>query len=136
MESGGDRLCQTSPIPRSPDGDNKPTDLSGRIVLGAWYDNHTGMWTSWLSNRVTNLNVFSTVLSIEEMQKMTKDENCGSEGDYLAWRDMQWSLKDKYGIARIESMVDAAEVCKSHPPINYYGAGVSLEATKFPNTNL
>ena len=121
-------LVENATVDQLKDIENKPTDLSGRIVLGAWYDNHTGMWTSWLSNRVTNLNVFSTVLSVEEMQKMTEDENCGSEGDYLAWRDMQWSLKDRYGIARIESMVDAAEVCKSHPPISYYGTGVSWES--------
>ena len=34
MGSSGDRLCQTSPIPRSPDGDNKMlcTALNGRGV--------------------------------------------------------------------------------------------------------
>ena len=33
VRSGGDRLCQTSPIPRSPDGDkNQNQDLSLRIA--------------------------------------------------------------------------------------------------------
>ena len=38
------------------------------------------------------------------------------EGDYLAWKDMQWKLN---GEASIET-VDEKEPCMGHPPFNLY----------------
>ena len=62
---------------------NKPSDLTGKIVLGAWQGSGSKRWET-MSNRVTNLNIFSTALTIGEMQEHTMGGNCTFEGDYLA----------------------------------------------------
>ena len=59
----------------------KPKDLSKKLVLGArslgW------VWFA-LTHKVTNLNIFSSALRVEEMKTMTGEEGCIKEGDYLA----------------------------------------------------
>ena len=106
---------------------NKPTNLSGRIVLGAWQFTASKKWAPFLSNQVTNLNIFSSALTIGEMQRNTMEGGCGRRGDYLAWENMQWVLK---GQARVE-FVDAKEVCSKHPSFNLYPAPyLSLESCK------
>ena len=104
---------------------NKPTDLTGKIVLGAFQNSGTKTWIDvWLSNQVSNLNIFSRFLTLEEIKKeYTKGGRCCSEGDYLAWQDMQWNLNDK---ARIE-YVTRDEVCKSHPSLNLYPASFQMK---------
>ena len=74
-----------------------------------------------MSNRVTNLQIFSTALTIGEMQQHTVGGNCAPEGDYLAWRQMQWTVK---GEASIET-VDEREPCMSQPSFNLYPARYS-----------
>ena len=74
-----------------------------------------------MSNRVTNLNIFSTALTIGEMQEHTMGGNCAVEGDYLAWGEMQWKLK---GEASIEN-VDEKEPCIGQPSFNLYPAKYS-----------
>ena len=92
--------------------------------MGAFQSSGTKKWIDyWLSNQVSNLNIFSRFLSVEEMKENTKGDKCSSEGDYLAWRDMQWTLNDK---ARIE-YVTTDEVCKSHPSLNLYPASFEME---------
>ena len=103
---------------------NKPSDLSGKIVLGAFQSLGTKKWEdSWLSNQVTNLNIFSRILTIKEMVEITKGERFASEGDYLAWEDMQWNLNDR---AHIE-YVNSDETSKSHPSLNLYPAQYNME---------
>ena len=59
----------------------KPRDLSKKLVLGAIY--YAGSW--YASNtRVTNLNIYSSPLSIERMKRMTRSGSYVEEGDYLA----------------------------------------------------
>ena len=92
---------------------NKPKDLSNKVVLGA--RSYGGIWFQ-PSQKVTNLNIYSSFLSIERMKNMTKDESCVEEGDYLAWGDMEWIL---HGQARIET-VDKEEPCKGEPYVDLY----------------
>ena len=63
-------------------------DLNTEIVLGS--TPYGGFWLA-PSHKVTNLNIFSSALSVEEMKSITgEEEGCIGEGDYLAWGDMEW----------------------------------------------
>ena len=75
---------------------SRPKDFSRKLVWGAWP--YSGVWRT-PSGKVTNLNVFSSPLAIEKMKSMTRGEGFVEEGDYLAWRDMEWIL---HGQARME----------------------------------
>ena len=96
-------------------------NLSKRVILGArsW----AGNWAA-LSQSVTNLNIYSSSKSIEKMKSMTEGEICAEEGDYLAWRDMEWIL---HGQAFIET-VDVNVPCKGDPYVDLY-------YTPFPRWN-
>ena len=71
---------------------NHPSDLSGHLLLGKMKFASQN-WGS-MKNKVTMLNVFSSTLPIDKMQKLTiiGEERCTLEGDYLSWTDMQWTL--------------------------------------------
>ena len=90
-----------------------PKNLSGKLILGA--QPYAGKWKS-VSNKVTQLNIFSSSLSVEEMKSMTKDENCIKDGDYLAWESMEWIL---HGNAKIET-VRITEPCEGAPLANFF----------------
>ena len=89
---------------------NSPKDLSGKILLGT--HKYSKIWLT-RSNKVTNLNIFSSLMSIERMVRMATggEEECGEEGDYLAWRDTQWTL---LGDAVAEE-VERGEACQNYP---------------------
>ena len=69
-----------------------------RILLGRlkW---PSGIWGQ-LSNKVTALNIFSSAIPLEEMQKMTSEssEDCAKAGDLIAWDNMVWTLKGTSGL--------------------------------------
>ena len=92
---------------------SRPIDLSNKLVLGAFQ--YGGNWYT-RSVRVTNLNVFSSLMSKEKMKSVTKGGSCGEEGDYLAWGDMEWIL---LGQTRIET-VDKEESCQVEPYVNFF----------------
>ena len=94
----------------------RPENLTGRVLLGA-YKARSG-WIS-LSNKVTNLNIFSTLLTIEKMVRMTLGgvEECGEQGDYLAWRETHWAL---HGEAVME------EVASEEPSLDWSHSWLSL----------
>ena len=92
---------------------SQPKDLSNKIVLSA--KSYGGNWFS-ASQKVTNMNIFESALSIEKMKSVTGGENCLEEGDYLAWADMEWIL---HGEARIET-IDKEEPCRKEPLVNLY----------------
>ena len=96
---------------------NRPRDLTGRLLLGAY--KHPAGW-QLCSNKVTNLNVYSSALSISKMKSLTTagSSSCGEEGDYLRWADTTWNL---FGNAKIEQ-VPLDEPCKPIPHINVYMA--------------
>ena len=92
---------------------SRPRDLERKLVLGA--RSYSGLWQA-ASNKVTNLNIFSSALSVEKMKRMTGEESCVEDGDYLAWGDMEWIL---HGKASMET-VDKGELCKGEPNVNLY----------------
>ena len=89
----------------------KPKNLSKKLVLGA--RSYAGIWFV-PSQKVTDLNIFSTALSIEK--GMTEGASCIEEGDYLAWGDMEWIL---HGQASIET-VDKEDPCKGEPYVDLF----------------
>merc|ERR1712030_34760 len=92
--------------------------MTGRIVLGASWSN--GYWYGEKSKKV-NVNVFSSSLSIERMESITRGggEECGVQGDYLSWEEMEWSL---YGLAVIESVEQIQQIqpCQGESSMNLY----------------
>ena len=91
-----------------------PADLSRRLLLGV-ENMGPGKWTTF-SNKVTLLNIYSSTMSIEEMQKMTFEgkERCSSRGDYLSWEETKWTLK---GDATKETW-ETADICMAKPNVN------------------
>ena len=81
-----------------------PTDLTGGLFLGG------------ANNKVTNLNIFSTAHSVQVMEENTQPGKCIVDGDYLAWKDMQWTL---YGQAVIET-IEIEEPCIGEPMVDIY----------------
>ena len=61
-------LVENATVAHVKDTKNKPTDLTGKIVLGGWQRSGSKKWKSWMSNKVANLNIFSTALTIKDMQ--------------------------------------------------------------------
>ena len=82
-----------------------PVNLTGNLLLGGGED-----------NKVTNVNVFSTALSVAAMERNTAAGTCSQEGDYLAWKDMNWTL---HGQAIIGTM-NADETCIGEPPVDIF----------------
>ena len=93
---------------------SSPKNLANKVVLGArsWGGSH---WFA-ASHKVTNLNIFSSFLSIKKMKEMTTGWNCGKEGDYLAWTEMKWIL---HGRAKLEK-VEMEETCQEKPLVDIF----------------
>ena len=98
---------------------SRPRDLSGRLILGA-----RSIGSVWFasSHEVTNVNIFSSLLPIEKMKSMTEGGSCNEEGDYLAWKDMEWVLQ---GQAR-QGKIEKDKPCQREPYFDLYN-------TKFPS---
>ena len=61
-----------------------PTSLDGILVLQKFFS-ATGYWGQ-NQGRVTNVNIFSGLMSEERMVSRTSGEDCGKQdGDYLSW---------------------------------------------------
>ena len=61
------------------------------------------------------------MLSVDRMKSLTEGTDCYEEGDYLAWKDMEWIL---HGQARVET-TDEEETCNKKPLVDLYN-------TRFP----
>ena len=96
---------------KNPNG--RPRDLSKKIVLGG--SSFGGTWRA-STGKVTNLEIFSSPLSIQKMKGMTRNDSCVEEGDYLAWGDMEWIL---HGEARKER-IEKEETCEEKPLVDLY----------------
>ena len=87
--------------------DTKPHDLKERLQFGDY------MWPDWRviqsESSITNVHVYSRVLTFEEMIQFTGDKVCSQNGDYLAWDTMEWKL---YGNASLEATIDGS--CENH----------------------
>ena len=97
---------------------SRPKDLSRKLVLGA--NSFGGFWRA-STQKVTNLQIFSSALPIEKMRMMTEGGGeCAVEGDYLAWVDMEWIL---HGKARKET-IKMEEACEKKPLVDLFYAEV------------
>jgi hypothetical protein len=82
---------------------------------------------SWFLNegdgKFTDVNVFSSVLSIDQMVRQTTagSKECGAPGDYLSWEEMTWELHSK---ARMETVSVSKEgPCRAVSQLQVYYAG-------------
>ena len=92
---------------------SRPMNLSRKLILGA--QSYGGYWRA-STQKVTNLEVFSSPLPVEKMKAMTRGGSCVEEGDYLAWEDMEWIL---HGRARKET-IEKEETCEEKPLVDLY----------------
>ena len=109
-------LVENYTVPQIKDNKNKPTNLRGHIAVGAYQNPPTSKWMMLNYQALTNMNIFSRALTIDEMVENTKENNCNMEGDYLAWREMRWNLKG-------EAVIDTEyldQACKEHPIYSLY----------------
>ena len=93
----------------------KPASLSGKLLLG----NTQIDPNVWLQNRmlVTNLNVFSGLLSVSRMKMITFGEDCGkAEGAFLPWGTSDWRL---HGGAHWRE-VGKEELCVKEDTIQFF----------------
>ena len=65
---------------------DRPFTLAGRVVLGKVF--YFGAWHQ-ANTLVGNLQVFGRLLSEKEMISLTVGDGCGSEGDYMAWTQVE-----------------------------------------------
>ena len=94
---------------------NIPKNLTGNLILGA--GKFASGWFS-IGNKVTGLNIFSSILSLDEMVKMTHESrnHCNNKGSYLQWANMQWTLHGKAKLVNVPAM----EPCKEESLIKVY----------------
>ena len=83
----------------------KPKSLEGR--LGLFKSSYNGFWYQ-SRQRLTNLNVYSSGLTMDKLISITAGENCADRGDYLAWRESQWNIT---GNINLESVVKEEDLC-------------------------
>ena len=92
-----------------PEGAQRPLNLTEKLLMFKFY---VGFWYQ-SKNKVSNLNIFSKLMTLPEMVSRTAGEDCSkSGGDYLDWKKARWDLKGKaspseanVGICRRESKI-------------------------------
>ena len=89
----------------------RPRSLQGNLLLGKeWMG---GFW--YQSRQLTsNLNVYGRILSKDEMKEKTFGSECGlSDGDFLSWEEMEWTL---HGLSKMGT-IDRDDLCKKYSNI-------------------
>ena len=89
----------------------RPQSLQGNLLLGKeWMG---GFW--YQSRQLTsNLNVYGRILSKDEMKEKTFGSECGlSDGDFLSWEAMEWTL---HGLSKMGT-IDRDDLCKKYSNI-------------------
>lgn len=79
--------------------EGKPKSLKNRLLFGDWMVPKSRVVQS--ENSIANVNIYSRLLKVEEMQMYTSSGACSQTGDYLAWNEMQFKL---YGDAKFEEL--------------------------------
>ena len=82
---------------RRGEGWYKPVNLS--LLLGVdlyMVEEYTGM--------VADLNVFSSSLSVERMEGLTRagEEECGAPGDLVSWEEAEWTLHSQAKVIEVD----------------------------------
>ena len=92
-----------------------PRSLAGNLLLQKGLLSR-GFWFQ-VKGRLTNLNVFSDLMSLDRMVSRTAGEDCGRQGgDYLAWAKTSWEL---HGAARWTE-VPLEELCRKDSSIQLF----------------
>ena len=86
--------------------ENKPETLHNRMLFGDWtypsWDIPRENWEVVQSESpISNVHVYSRLLTDEEMLNFTGDGACNQHGNFLAWEDMEWEL---HGNASVEKL--------------------------------
>ena len=86
--------------------ENRPETLHNRMLFGDWTYPSWGIprenWEVVQSESpISNVHVYSRLLTDEEMLNFTGDGACDQHGNFLAWEDMEWEL---HGNASIEKL--------------------------------
>ena len=68
---------------------SQPRDLSRKLILGA--QSYADSWFA-STQKVSHVEIYSTFLSVKNMESLTQGGSCVEESDYLAWGDMEWIL--------------------------------------------
>ena len=95
---------------------NIPMNLTGKLLLIIANRFATG-WFS-VGNKVTDLNIFSSILPVETMVEMTQKgrSQCSDQGSYLDWTNMHWDLHGQAKLINIPVM----EPCEKESLIKVY----------------
>ena len=106
-------------VVEAPENLLKPENLSGKLILGK-----AQLWPKlWVKNwgLYANLNIFSKVMSIDQMSEMMGGKKCGSSsGDYLAWGESEWSFLG--GVTRAN--VEEEDLCRGESKIHIFDQNV------------
>ena len=101
-----------------PEGAQPPTSLMGKLLVfkvyfgGFWYQS---------KNKVSNLNIFSNRMPLDEMVSRTAGNDCWSnDGDYLAWESAQWNLKGETSLGEL----DEEDLCRTESNIQIFTSPV------------
>ena len=81
-----------------PDGAERPGNLTGKLLINKLY---MGFWYQ-MRSPVSNLNIFSRLMTLSEMVSRTAGDDCGkADGDYLDWEAAQWILKGEASLGEV-----------------------------------
>ena len=86
--------------------DKRPKNLIGKInifktvQLGYWYQSR---------GILSNMNIFGSQLTIEDMDLVTNGDKCGDQGDYLSWARMEWNISGSVE----QGVVSQADLCQT-----------------------
>ena len=92
-----------------------PVSLDGNLLLQKHFV-QSGLW-SQNQGRVTNVNIFSGLMSEDRMVSRTSGEDCGKQdGDLLPWSNSSWSL---WGASRWTE-VSVEDLCREFSSIQLF----------------
>ena len=98
-----------------PEGAKPPTDLTEKLLI---FKQFIGFWYR-CTNKVSNLNIFSKLMTLPEMVKRTAGDDCGkADGDYLDWESSEWILRGKSSLGEVSS----EDLCRKESRIQLFTA--------------
>ena len=84
----------------------KPKSLIGKITI--FKTSEPGYWYQ-ARGILSNMNVFGSLVTIKDMVLISTSVDCAREGDYLAWRDMEWNITGR--VDTVETVDKEMELC-------------------------
>ena len=73
-----------------------------------------------MTGRTTNLNIFSSALSVTKMKNLTEAgvTQCGAPGDVLSWEEAEWTLHSRARIIEVERELEGP--CRRQSKMQVY----------------